>query len=226
MFDVEALSRDLMRALRGASAQPAFSRSLGFRSNAAYLWEHGRRYPEVSAFLKAALARDAELGRTLARFFDQPAETYQGRRAISLRTVTRLVVQLSGQRSESWLFPLDLSDPEAPVLQGAVRAGAQLSGADEQGLDLEPQLLGDGGPDGRVWGYAVDEPVYGADGNAVYDAAGHGIHRCSPASTARTASRSGSSARASRATWPASTRAWSWARTRSMLVAWATGSPC
>ena len=43
MFDVELLSRDLMRALRGERSQPAFSRGLGFRSNAAYLWEHGRR---------------------------------------------------------------------------------------------------------------------------------------------------------------------------------------
>src|SRR5688572_5695313 len=100
MFDVEALSRDLMRALRGASSQPAFSRGLGYRSNAAYLWEHGRRYPEVSAFLKAALARDADLARTLARFFDQPAETYQGRRASSMRTVTRLVEQLLGNTSK------------------------------------------------------------------------------------------------------------------------------
>lgn len=99
MFDVEALSRDLMRALRGASSQPAFSRALGFRSNAAYLWEHGRRYPEVSAFLKAALARDPKLGRTLARFFEQPPDTYGGRRAVSLRTVTRLVVQLLGNTS-------------------------------------------------------------------------------------------------------------------------------
>lgn len=37
MFDVEALSRDLMRALPGPSSQPAFSRALDFRSNAAYL---------------------------------------------------------------------------------------------------------------------------------------------------------------------------------------------
>jgi len=100
MFDVELLSRDLMRALRGERSQPAFSRGLGFRSNAAYLWEHGRRYPEVSAFLKAALARDAALGPTLARFFEQPLETFQGRRALSIRNVTRLMVQLLGSGSK------------------------------------------------------------------------------------------------------------------------------
>ena len=100
MFDVELLSRDLMRALRGARSQPAFSRGLGFRSNAAYLWEHGRRYPEVSAFLKAGLARDARLGPALARFFEQPLDTFEGRRALSLRNVTRLVVQLLGTGSK------------------------------------------------------------------------------------------------------------------------------
>src|SRR6476620_11554263 len=100
MFDVELLSRDLMRALRGARSQPAFSRGLGFRSNAAYLWEHGRRYPEVSAFLKAGLARDTRLGPALARFFEQPLDTFEGRRALSLRNVTRLVVQLLGTGSK------------------------------------------------------------------------------------------------------------------------------
>ena len=100
MFDVELLSRDLMRALRGDRSQPAFSRGLGFRSNAAYLWEHGRRYPEVSAFLKAGLARDARLGPALARFFEQPLDTFEGRRALSLRNVTRLVVQLLGTGSK------------------------------------------------------------------------------------------------------------------------------
>jgi transcriptional regulator with XRE-family HTH domain len=100
MFDVEVLSRDLMRALRGERSQPAFSKSLGFRSNAAYLWEHGRRYPEVSSFLKAALAVKQELGPLLARFFEQPRDTFAGRRGHSPRNVTRLVVQLIGDNSK------------------------------------------------------------------------------------------------------------------------------
>ena len=101
MFDVELLSRDLMRALRGGRSQPAFSRGLGFRSNAAYLWEHGRRYPEVSSFLKAALNRSAELDANLARFFEQPSETFAGPRGHSPRNVTRLVVHLIGNSPKS-----------------------------------------------------------------------------------------------------------------------------
>src|SRR3954468_16669441 len=101
MFDVELLSRELMRELRGRRSQPAFSRGLGFRSNAAYLWEHGRRYPELSSFLKAALQRRAELEANLARFFDQPSETFRGRRGHSPRNVTRLVVHLIGTSPKS-----------------------------------------------------------------------------------------------------------------------------
>jgi transcriptional regulator with XRE-family HTH domain len=138
MFDLELLSRDLMRALRGERSQPAFSRGLGFRSNAAYLWEHGRRYPEVSAFLKAGLARDAQLGPALARFFDQPPDTFEGRRALSLRNVTRLVVQLLGtgskrdvaaqlgvDRTTLGRWCAGKTEPRLPQFLGLVQLGTQ-----------------------------------------------------------------------------------------------------
>jgi transcriptional regulator with XRE-family HTH domain len=96
MLDTHALSCDLMRALRGARSQPAFSRELGFKSNAAYLWEHGRRHPEVSLFLKAALAAKPRLRAPLARFFDQPSDTFMAGRAHSPRNVMRLVQGLVG----------------------------------------------------------------------------------------------------------------------------------
>jgi transcriptional regulator with XRE-family HTH domain len=51
---MEALSVDLMRALRGSLSQRAFSRSLGFTSNVAYAWESGRRFPEASVLFKLA----------------------------------------------------------------------------------------------------------------------------------------------------------------------------
>ncbi len=38
-------------------------------------------------------------------------------------------------------------------------------------------MLGYDAASGRLWDYAVDEPVYGADGNTVYDPAGHALHR-------------------------------------------------
>jgi DNA-binding transcriptional regulator YiaG len=102
VLDVELISRDLMRALRGRRSQPAFSRLLGFRSNAAYAWEHGRRYPEASLFLKAAL-RDRDLREELCRFFDEPEESFAGRRAFAPRTVMALVRKLVGSTPKSTL---------------------------------------------------------------------------------------------------------------------------
>jgi len=50
----EQLSKELMRHLRGDESQRQFSRALGFSSNVVYTWESGRRFPEASAFFKAA----------------------------------------------------------------------------------------------------------------------------------------------------------------------------
>ncbi|MGE0786010.1 MAG: DUF4423 domain-containing protein [Sandaracinaceae bacterium] len=47
-FDAEALSSELIRALRGGRSQPALSRRLGYASNVLYTWESGRRWPTGS----------------------------------------------------------------------------------------------------------------------------------------------------------------------------------
>ena len=52
--DAVAVGRDLVRALRGDRSQVAFARRLGYRSNAVYTWESGRRWLSASAFLRAA----------------------------------------------------------------------------------------------------------------------------------------------------------------------------
>ncbi|MCA9490556.1 MAG: DUF4423 domain-containing protein [Myxococcales bacterium] len=53
-LDFEAMSVDLIRALRGPRSQTAFARRLGYRSNVVYTWESGRRWPDASTFLQAA----------------------------------------------------------------------------------------------------------------------------------------------------------------------------
>src|SRR5262245_34102929 len=62
--DYDAIARDLVRALRGGRSQVAFARRLGFRSNAVYTWESGRRWPAASVFLDAAerVGIDVRLG--------------------------------------------------------------------------------------------------------------------------------------------------------------------
>jgi len=46
--DTESIARDILRHLRGARSQVAFSRRLGYRSNVAHTWETGKRMPTGS----------------------------------------------------------------------------------------------------------------------------------------------------------------------------------
>lgn len=85
---------------------------------------------------------------------------------------------VSGSVTQSWLFVLDLTDPELPVLEPAVRAGAQFNpGGDENYQNLRSRLLGYETSQGQVWGYPVDEPIYDATGNSAVDAQGQALHR-------------------------------------------------
>lgn len=54
-MDYELLARQLVRELRGARSQTAFSRRLGYSSNVAYAWESGRRSPTAAELLGAAV---------------------------------------------------------------------------------------------------------------------------------------------------------------------------
>src|SRR5215207_6253590 len=53
-MDYALLARQLLRELRGARSQTAFSRRLGYASNVAYTWESGRRFPTAAELFAAA----------------------------------------------------------------------------------------------------------------------------------------------------------------------------
>lgn len=53
-MDYELLARQLLRELRGARSQVAFSKRLGFSSNVAYAWESGRRFPTAAELFRVA----------------------------------------------------------------------------------------------------------------------------------------------------------------------------
>jgi transcriptional regulator with XRE-family HTH domain len=53
-LDYDEVARELVRSIRGPRSQTAFARRLGYRSNAVYTWESGRRWPPASVFLTAA----------------------------------------------------------------------------------------------------------------------------------------------------------------------------
>ncbi|MBX2803661.1 MAG: DUF4423 domain-containing protein [Myxococcales bacterium] len=68
-IDVDQLSAELLRALRGPRSQVAFSRRLGYRSNVAAAWEGRRRWPTASRMLQAARTVGVDVDAGLQRFY-------------------------------------------------------------------------------------------------------------------------------------------------------------
>ena len=68
MVDVEELSRQLVRHLRGERSQRALSRQLQYTTNVVYLWESGRRWPSASAFFWLAHRTGCDVSGALTGF--------------------------------------------------------------------------------------------------------------------------------------------------------------
>ena len=68
-MDFEQLAKEFCRALRGRRSQVAWSRRLGYRSNVAYSWEKGRRWPTAAEAFRAAERNGTDLDDALRRFF-------------------------------------------------------------------------------------------------------------------------------------------------------------
>ena len=68
-MDYEQLAKEFLRALRGSRSQVAWSRRLGYRSNVAYTWEKGRRWPTAAEAFRAAERNGVDLTEALGRFF-------------------------------------------------------------------------------------------------------------------------------------------------------------
>ena len=96
--DHDALSSELVRALRGKRSQTAFSRRLGYRSNVVYGWESGRRWPSSSAFFAAARKTGIDLRAALARFFPSAPPWLAGCDLTTRTGVSALLAELRGTR--------------------------------------------------------------------------------------------------------------------------------
>ncbi len=68
-MDYDRLSMDFLRALRGRRSQVAWSRRLGYRSNVAYAWEHGRRCPTAAEAFRASARNGVDVREAWGRFF-------------------------------------------------------------------------------------------------------------------------------------------------------------
>lgn len=93
-LDERALTRELFAELRGKTPQPKFSKALGYASNVATSWENGRRTPEVTALLRAALVAGIDLRPRLREFFREGPPELARCRLGSPRTTQLLVRHL------------------------------------------------------------------------------------------------------------------------------------
>jgi transcriptional regulator with XRE-family HTH domain len=65
----EQLSREFIRAARGARSQTALSRRLGYRTNVLYAWESGRRWPTAATAFGVLRRLRVDVAGALKRFF-------------------------------------------------------------------------------------------------------------------------------------------------------------
>ena len=68
-LDTTLVARELLVALRGSRSQTAWSRRLGYRSNVAYAWESGRRWPTAAETFRACLRTHIDVDAALEQFY-------------------------------------------------------------------------------------------------------------------------------------------------------------
>ena len=71
-MDYDQMAREFLRELRGKRSQVAWSRRLGYRSNVAYAWESGRRWPTAAETLRACARSGIDVPEALGRFYAGP----------------------------------------------------------------------------------------------------------------------------------------------------------
>ncbi len=68
-LSTDTIARELLTSLRGKRSQTAWSRRLGYRSNVAYAWESGRRWPTASELFRACERTHISVSDALTRFY-------------------------------------------------------------------------------------------------------------------------------------------------------------
>jgi DNA-binding phage protein len=95
-LDYERIARQLLVALRGHRSQTAWSRRLGYRSNIAYPWESGRRYPTAAEALRAAGRAGVDVRAALTRFYGREPTWFADTDPVSAEGIGRLLQDLRG----------------------------------------------------------------------------------------------------------------------------------
>ncbi len=71
---MDLVARQLVRAIRGARSQEAFSRRLGYTSNPVADWEAGRRFPTAAESLRACSVAGIDVPAAFSAFSPEEAE--------------------------------------------------------------------------------------------------------------------------------------------------------
>jgi transcriptional regulator with XRE-family HTH domain len=136
-MNLDRLSSELIRSLRGRRSQNGFSRRLGYSTNVVHTWEAGRRHPSASDFFRAAARSSVDVGAGMARFF-RGEEDHRLSRSASDQFVTDLmrilrgdfrIAELAGSVGATrltvsrWLR--GETEPRLPDLLGFVKATTQ-----------------------------------------------------------------------------------------------------
>lgn len=98
-LDFEAMAAELLLALRGARSQTAWSRRLGYRSNVAYAWEAGRRWPTAAEALRACGRDNIDVPEAIARFYGRRPAWLESADPASPAGVAALLDDLKGSAS-------------------------------------------------------------------------------------------------------------------------------
>ncbi|MCB9677500.1 MAG: DUF4423 domain-containing protein [Alphaproteobacteria bacterium] len=100
-MDTEKLARELLIALRGKRSQVAWSRRLGYRSNVAYTWEAGRRYPTIAETFRAVQRSGLDLRTCLESFYGHETRQWLDEHAdlASVDATAAFMTDLKGRSS-------------------------------------------------------------------------------------------------------------------------------
>jgi len=98
-MDYEQIAREFLVILRGKRSQVAWSRRLGYRSNVAYSWESGRRWPTAAETFRAIRRSGMDLDEGLIRFYGDKPAWMDELDSASPQAVAKLIDDLRGQAS-------------------------------------------------------------------------------------------------------------------------------
>lgn len=93
------IARQFLVALRGQRSQVAWSRRLGYRSNVAYAWESGRRWPTAAEAFRACERAGIDVRAALSRFFGRAPTWLATSDPTTAIGVARLLEELRGPTS-------------------------------------------------------------------------------------------------------------------------------